>query len=365
MTRLSDLPTPALLVDLDRLDDNIRRMARRAAVLGVALRPHVKTHKCVEIARRQRRAGCRGLTVSTLYEARVFAEAGFDDLTWAFPLILNRIDEARALAERITLRLVVDSEEAIDALEATGFPFHVWLKVDCGYHRAGVDPEGALAPRLARRLADSRRLRFDGLLTHSGQAYRASPGAKVLEAAERERSVMTGLAARLRASGVAVPGLSVGSTPAMAVVPSLAGIDEARPGNYVFYDLMQVALGSCAPTDCALTVLASVVSSQPQARHCVVDAGALALSKDDGAGPGGASRTMGAIFGDYAAGRLVPAARLSSLSQEHGVVAAPLALGRRVRILPNHACLTAACFEFAEVVRGDRVVDRWRIWSGR
>ena len=120
MTSLDSLPTPALLLDLDRLDANLRWMAERAERLGVRLRPHVKTHKCVEIARRQLELGARGLTVSTLYEARVFADHGFDDLTWAFPLVPGRLDEAVELAERIDLGLVIDSSAALDALEASG-----------------------------------------------------------------------------------------------------------------------------------------------------------------------------------------------------------------------------------------------------
>ena len=150
---LDDLPTPCLVVDLNRLQANIGAMADRARRLGVVLRPHIKTHKCVEVARLQQRAGCQGLTVSTLAEARVFADHGFEDLTWAFPLILNRISEARELAERVRLRLVVDSHAAIDVLEDQSFPFDVWLKVDCGYHRAGVDPECGPLGSLSQGLA--------------------------------------------------------------------------------------------------------------------------------------------------------------------------------------------------------------------
>ncbi len=152
MDSLADLPTPSLVLDLDVLGRNLERMATRARRLGVRLRPHLKTHKCLEIARRQQQLGACGLTVSTLAEASCFAAHGCDDLTWAFPVILSRIPEARQIAERITLRLLVDSAAAIDALEDSGFPFHVWLKVDCGYHRAGVDPHSGLAVALARRL---------------------------------------------------------------------------------------------------------------------------------------------------------------------------------------------------------------------
>lgn len=363
MTRIDDLPTPALLVDLDVLDANLRAMQARCDRLGVALRPHVKTHKCVEIGRLQVEAGARGITVATLEEARAFADAGFDDLTWAFPVILSRIEEAAAIAGRATLRLLVDSAAAIDALEAAGRPFRVWLKVDCGYHRAGVDPESELALDLARRLVASDLLDFDGILTHSGHAYHArSPAARRAIAAE-ERDVMVAFADRLRAAGIEVPAVSVGSTPAMTAAEDLSGVTEARPGNYAFFDATQVALGSCAVSDCALTVLAGVVSASPAAGRSVVDAGALALSKDPG--PGGATPSMGEIYADYGAKTLRGDARLVSLSQEHGLVDAALDVGERVRILPNHSCLAAACFDTVHAVRGEEVVDAWRVHRER
>jgi D-serine deaminase-like pyridoxal phosphate-dependent protein len=360
--RLADLPTPALLLDLDRLEANVARMAQRCAGLGVALRPHLKTHKCVEVANLQRRHGARGVTVATLHEARVFADHGCDDITWAFPFIPSRLDEARRLAERVTLRVTLDAPETLAQLEAAGFPFHVWLKIDCGYHRAGVDPEAPAAVELARRLAHSPVVRFDGLLTHSGHAYHAATRAALTSIAEQERRAVADLRARLAGEGIAVAA-SVGSTPAMSAVTSLAGVQEARPGNYVFYDGMQVGLGSCSTSDCAVTVLATVVSSRPGAAHCVLDTGALALSKDTA--PQLPDAGFGTVYQDYPSGTLRAGARLTSLSQEHGLLARPLPVGTRVRILPNHSCLTVACFDEYHVVRGDDVVDRWRIWRGR
>ena len=356
MDRLADLPTPALLLDLDRLEANLRRMAERARRLGVALRPHIKTHKCIEIARRQVAAGGRGLTVSTMHEARVFADHGFSDLTWAFPLVPNRLDEAVELADRIDLGLVIDSPEALAALEGTGRPLRVLIKVDCGYHRAGVDPEGPQALDLARRLDGSPRLVFGGLLTHSGHAYKEDR----LAVARQERDVMVRCAERLRAAGLRVPLVSVGSTPAMTAVDHLDGVDEARPGNYALFDHTQARLGSCRVADCALTVLTSVVSRPAGAGHAIVDAGALAMSQDPGFGEG-----FGSVFADYASGSLDPDLRLVSLSQEHGFLDGRPRLGDRLRVLPNHSCLTVAQFDEYQVVRGDRLVDRWKIWRGR
>jgi D-serine deaminase-like pyridoxal phosphate-dependent protein len=360
MTRLQDLPTPALILDLDVLERNLERMADRARHLGVALRPHIKTHKCIEVAQRQRDLGAQGLTVSTIEEARVFADHGFDDLTWAFPVSLSRLDDLRELTERITLRVVIDSREALTALTALGRPLHVWLKVDCGYHRAGVDPRSALALELAADLVHAATLTFDGILSHSGHAYYGPSPANVLAAAREERDTMVALAETLDRHGMPAPAISIGSTPAMQVIDHLEGITEARPGNYAFFDHTQVLLGSCAITDCAVTVLATVISSQPGARHSVCDAGALALSKDTGR-----ADTMGEVFADYEAGRLDEAIRIGSVSQEHGILDGTVPVGSRVRILPNHSCLTAACFDRYWIVRGEEVVDEWTVWRAR
>jgi len=357
MTSIHDLPTPALVVDLDVLDRNLARMQARCDELGLALRPHVKTHKCVEIGRMQRDLGARGITVATLEEARAFADAGFDDITWAFPVIPGRITEAREIAERTTLRLLVESRAAIEALERERAPFHAWLEVDCGDHRSGVDPESDEAVALARALASSATLIFDGILTHAGHSYRTAGSEGRLRVAREERDVMVRLADRLRSEGVEVRDVSVGSTPGMTAVDHLDKVTEARPGNYAYFDATQVALGSCGAGDCALTVCASVVSSALD--HAVVDAGALALSKDVGHGNGRPS--MGRLYGDYVAGSLRDDARLISLSQEHGVVDAPLHVGSRVRILPNHSCLTNACFDRVHAARGEDVVDVWRV----
>lgn len=346
-------------------------MAGRADRLGVRLRPHVKTHKCVEIARLQRDAGAGGITVATLEEARVFADHGFGDLTWAFPVIPGRIGEAREVDRRARLRLLVDHRGAVKELERAGHPFHVWLEVDPGYGRSGVDPASDALLEIGGALAASEVLAFDGLLSHSGQAYGARSPDQLAEAAEEERRVMVGAERRLLEAGVEVPALSVGSTPSMSRAEDLTGVDEARPGNYALHDRTQIELGACSAADVAATVLATVVSSHPERERSVVDAGALALSKDAGPPPGpdadpeAVGPHMGALFEDLRARRLRDDARLVSLSQEHGLVDRALAWGEKVRILPNHACLAVACFDAFHVVRGEEVLDRWTIHRER
>ena len=354
---LLDLPTPALILDLDILENNLRGMQARAHALGVRLRPHMKTHKCVEIATRQRAAGAAGITVSTLAEARVFADAGFDDILWAFPLNPSRIEEAAALSRRIELGVTVDSTAAVEVLESVEARFSVWIEIDSGYGRSGVPHASERVVRLARRITRADRLALRGCLTHAGHAYEAESPAAIAAVAEEERRAMVAVGRALRAAGIECGGLSVGSTPGMSRVQTLAGIDEARPGNYALHDYSQLRLGSCALRDCAVTVLSTVVSAGGGSTGAIADCGALALSRDPGPDdPPHYGRLL-----DTPRGGELGAHRVTSVSQEHGHLSGPFAVGEKIRVLPNHACLTVAHFDHFDVVRGRRVVDRWRI----
>ena len=359
-----DVETPALLLHRDVMERNLEHMANRAKKLGVALRPHIKTHKCLELGRRQQAHGAQGITVSTLFEAQAFARDGFRDLTWAFPLDPTHIPHVHRIAENgITLRVILDDLDTAKALAGSGL--HVWLKVDCGYHRAGVDPASRYALEVARELGAERGLIFDGILSHSGHAYRTRNREEAAQIAEQERQVMTWFGDLLRKDGLPVRGVSVGSTPAMAAVKSLTGVTEARPGNYIFYDRTMVLIGCCGPQDVAVSVLATVVSHQPGAAHFVVDAGALSLSKDLGPAHLGLETAFGEVKGH-------PELTVASVSQEHGLIraAAPAAIegkfkvGQQVEIIPNHSCLTEAHFDEYVVIEGGRVMDRWHIERG-
>jgi len=362
MPTIHELPTPALLLDLDILEGNLRRMQETANRLGVHLRPHVKTHKCIEIALGQKTLGASGITVSTLHEARIFADAGFDDITWAFPVIPSRLPEVAELADRTRLGVAFDSRSALDGLEGTGVPLRVWLKVDCGYGRAGVTADSEAALDLARRANAAANLEFAGILSHSGQSYHARSEAHIAAIAADERDCMSELAQRLRGSGIEVPDVSIGSTPSCTHVDSLDGVTEIRPGAYSLFDYSQAAMGSCTVGDCAVTVAATVISSH--ADRSVVDAGALALSLDPGPDQAPVP-SFGRIFASYKSGTLKQNARLKSLSQEHGIVDDGLPTGTRIRILPNHCCLSVACFDRFHVVQDEDVVDTWMIHRGR
>jgi len=357
---LRDLPTPCALVDLDRVEANCARMAARAGDLGVALRPHVKTHKCVEAARRQ---GGAGLTVSTLAEARAMIDAGFRDLTWAVPVPIPRLPDVAELLPKVDrFSILVDHPATLAEVERLGASLQrrisVFLKVDCGYHRAGVDPTVPSSAALAARMDRAAWIDFRGLLTHAGQSYAARTRADLVRIAEQERDVLVGFAARLRADGIRVPCLSVGSTPTISVVPHLRGIDEIRPGNYVFYDAFQAGLGSCTVDDIAFSVGVTTTGSYPDRGAMVIDAGAIALSKDPGLGNG-----FG-ILTDVE-GVPQPDLHLHALSQEHGHVRGCRPVGTRLRVLPNHSCLSAAAFGTFHVHRAAEVVATWppaRAW---
>src|SRR5438477_2003942 len=360
-----DVETPALLLYRDVMERNLKHMADRARGLGVSLRPHIKTHKCLELGRRQVAYGAHGITVSTLFEAEAFVRGGFTDLTWAFPLDPSHVAHVQRIAQAgATVRVILDDLDTAKALAGSGL--HVWLKVDCGYHRAGVDPSSRYGLEVARELGAERGLVFDGILSHSGHAYHTRNRDEAAQIAEQERQVMVWFAELLRKDGLPVPSVSVGSTPAMTAAKSLTGVTEARPGNYIFYDRTMVLIGCCEPQDVAVSVLATVVSHQPGASHFVVDAGALSLSKDLGPTHMGLEPAFGAVK-DH------PELTVASLSQEHGMIraAAPAAIegkfkvGQQIEIIPNHSCLTEAHFDEYVVIEGGRVMDRWHIERGR
>jgi len=370
---LSELPTPALVLDVARVRRNAERMQTRVEQMCARLRPHIKTHKCVEVARLQTSARSPALTVSTLAEARWFAARGFTDLTYAVPIEPGKFAAAIELARECErLALITDDADISAQLNAEARAENVkldlFLKVDCGYHRCGVEPETPEAFEIPRRIADASHLRFAGILTHAGHSYHSRSLEELRSLARHERDVMVEFAAALRGADIAVPVVSIGSTPTISTVEHLEGVDEARPGNYIFFDAFQATLGSCRFEDCALTVLASVVHRDRTRRKVVIDAGAIALSKDRGAVDADPACGYGRVLDPEG---LDLNLRVSSLSQEHGIIDAlddalfdQLKVGTRLRILANHSCLTAAQHPHYNVLEAGRIVDRWQIQRG-
>jgi D-serine deaminase-like pyridoxal phosphate-dependent protein len=371
--QLEELPTPSLVVDLSRVRANAARVRELAARSGVRLRPHVKTHKCAEIARLQTEGFDGALTVSTLAEVRFFAARGFRDITYAVPVEPGKFDAAIELARRIDrLSLITDDVDIPPQLDEAArraeVKLDLFLKVDCGYHRCGVEPDTKEAREIPRLIDAAKNLRFAGILTHAGHSYHCTNREELLALARHERDLMVDFATTLRGDGIEVADVSIGSTPTIAVVDHLEGITEIRPGNYIFFDAFQATLGSCRFEDCALTVLASVVHRDPIRRKVVIDAGAIALSKDRGAIELDARCGYGHVLD--AEGKDT-GLRVDTVSQEHGQIVVEdeatfesLRVGTRLRVLANHSCLTAAQHTHYNVIEGDHIVDRWEIQRG-
>jgi len=334
------LDTPALLVDLDRLAANIDGMAVMARASGLDLRPHFKTHKSVEIARRQIAAGAIGMTVAKLDEAEALVEGGITDVLVAYEIVSEpKLRRAMALAARARLAFAIDSVAGARALaraaEAAGLRVRAWIEIDCGLRRCGVQPADA-AP-LAAAVARLAGIELDGVFTHAGNAYAATSREQIECIAREEAGSVREAAAAIRAKGIPVRVVSVGSTPTAEFVAREPGVTELRPGNYVFYDATQVALGTVPPESCALTVAATVVS-RPTPERAVIDAGSKTLGLDKGAHGTSLLTDYGRLVDGKADGK----GALERLSEEHGMLRvapdSPLGPGDRVRVVPNHAC---------------------------
>jgi D-serine deaminase-like pyridoxal phosphate-dependent protein len=358
MIPLTELPTPALLVDLDRLERNIAAMAGAFAAAGVALRPHVKTSKCWEVARRQLAAGAVGFTCSTAAEVAWLQERGVADLVWAHIPVGPRkvafvVDAIARHGGGLTVSL--DSVEAARPLSAAasaaGVTVPFLLEVNTGHARLGVEPPTAVAT--AAGIAALPGLRLRGVLTHEGHiaALAERPALEAAGAAAGE--LLVSVASDLRAAGHQVEVVSVGSTPGATSAPFVPGVTEGRPGTYVYYDANQVRLGSCGLDQCAQTVLARVASVRRAGRP-IIDAGIKAMSSDTIAAAGGVGLVVDR-----------PGVTFPEANEEHGFLhdggAVPLGVGDLVRLVPNHACGTTNMWSHLYAVRGDVAVERWEI----
>lgn len=360
---LADLPTPALVLDRDRLDRNIQRLASRIAGLGVQLRPHLKTAKSVDVARRLFPQGPGPITVSTLAEAEYFASRAFRDITYAVGLAPGKAERAlRLRAQGVDLKVVLDTVEQAQALAAAsaalGVEAAALIEIDCDGHRGGLAPEDAAIGEVAKALADGG-VTLAGVLTHAGESYGLSTPEALEAAAEAERAAAVAAAEQLRALGHACAVVSVGSTPTAHFARNLDGVTEMRAGVYMFFDLVMHGGGVCTLDDIAVSVLATVIGRKPEKGWILIDAGWMALSRDRGTAAQALDQRYGLVCDLQ--GRPYPDLLVAEASQEHGILAMragsgrsppDLPVGARVRILPNHACATAAQHEGYQVVGG-------------
>lgn len=361
------LSTPAALLDLTRLRRNIETMQSRMTALGVKLRPHVKTSKCLEVVLRQIAAGASGITVSTLKEAEQFCAAGIRDILYAVGMAAVKLPQVRALRDQgCDLKIIVDSVEAAHAIVDFGREyrhiFEVWLEVDTDGHRAGLKPDGDELIAVGRTLHEGGMV-LGGVMTHAGASYELNTPEALAAMAEQERSRCVLAAERLRAAALPCPNVSVGSTPTALSARHLEGVTEVRAGVYVFHDLVMTNIGVASMGDVALSVLTTVIGHQKEKGWALVDAGWMAMSRDRGT----QKQTHDYGYGQVCDLNCVPVDGyiVEGANQEHGIIARVggidgdiakrFPVGTQLRILPNHACATAA--QFPEYVALDSAKD--------
>ena len=360
--RLTDLPTPAVLIESSRLERNLDRMQRAANSRGIRLRPHAKTHKSPKIAAMQVERGAIGICCAKLGEAEVFAEAGIKDIRLPYPLHPVNADRVFALSDRLALSFIVDDLGIAglwsDVARQRGRTLNVLVKVDVGFHRCGIDPGSGDAASVVEKIAALPGIAFHGLLSHAGHAYSATGDAELKSIAAAEAELLRDLARR---TGVHCAEISVGATPTARFSLQEQGLTELRPGNYAYFDRTQVALGAAGFDDCALTVLARVVS-RPAPNRLIFDSGSKTLTTD-GARGAGSPTGYGAVL-ESIDGRM-PVADLvvERLSEEHATVRAAsgqtlLRTGDLVRIVPNHSCVVSNLVDYVWLVDGEHVVER-------
>ncbi len=346
-------------------------MAARARDIGVTLRPHLKTPKSLKVAERAVPDKSAPITVSTLREAEYFAQGGYTDILCAATTTANKLIHADKIQQQTRARvlLVCDSVETAQAADMRAgeltASFDFLIEIDCGEHRSGVQPASPELLEIADTLKQADRLNLAGVMTHAGHSYATDMSDELAAIAENERAAAARSAEAIRESGHECPIVSVGSTPTVLHAAHLEGITEARAGVYLFWDLAQASRGICALDDIAVTVLATVIGHNKAGASLVLDAGALALSKDISANTYLPDVKYGYVC-DAKTGEPYPGLSIRDAYQEHGMVPVPdeswyerLPIGSLVRVMPNHTCMTCAAFEGYDVVLDGEIVESW------
>ncbi len=344
--RLKALPTPALVLDESRMIRNIARLADRSATLGVSLRPHLKTAKSLDVAHRLTGGAPGPITVSTLAEAEVFYGAGYADILYAVGIAPQKLDRVQALRTRgCDLVVILDSEVQAHAAAQARVP--AMIEIDSDGHRGGLRPDDPVLVSVGQILHAHGCLR--GVMTHAGESYTVRGAGHHARFAELEREAAVAAAGALRAAGLSCPVVSVGSTPTAHAARDLTGVTELRAGVYMFFDLVMAGLDVCTLDDIALGVLTTVIGHQPTKGWTMIDAGWMALSRDRGTASQQVDQGYGIVCDET--GQILHDLIVSAANQEHGIVSIRpgsdmpmpnLPVGTCLRILPNHACATAA-----------------------
>lgn len=358
---LADPDTPFAAVDLTKARRNIGRLGQRLDSLGVALRPHVKTAKSIPAAQLMQGGRPGPITVSTMHEAEVFAEAGYRDITYAVGLDPHKLPRVIKLARSgVTVNVLLDSLAQAQAVTAAsveaGRAIPALIELDCDGHRGGIGAEHPALVPIGTELASQNNLA--GVLVHAGESYFTDTPEAQQAAAHHERDAAVAAARRLGDAGLPAGVVSVGSTPTAHAATDLTGVTEVRAGNYVFFDLVMAGIGVCTLDDLALSVVVTVIGHKPEYGWILTDGGWMALSRDRGTANQAQDQGYGLVTG--LDGNLLEGLVVHSASQEHGVIAAregaqlpDLPIGTRLRVLPNHACATAAQFPGYHVISDD------------
>lgn len=370
-TPIASLDTPAALVDIPQMQRNIQRMQQRMSSLGVRLRPHIKTSKCLPVIHAQIAAGASGVTVSTLKEAEHCFAAGISDVFYAVAIAPHRLPQALALRRQgCNLSLLTDSVSGAEAIVAFGRQhderLDVWIEIDCDGHRSGLAAQDPVLLDVARILNDGG-MQLRGVMTHAGSSYELDSLEPLQALAEQERLLCVRAADTIRATGLACREVSIGSTPTALSALNLEGVTEVRAGVYVFFDLVMRNIGVCEPDELALSVLTTVIGHQPDKGWIITDAGWMALSRDRGTQRQRQDFGYGQVCTE--AGAWIDGARVTGANQEHGIITlgagngdalvARFPIGSRLRILPNHACATGAQFPDYHAVDADGLAHTW------
>ena len=376
MTVFDAIDTPVALIDQARMQANIMRMQCRMNDLGVRLRPHVKTSKCLDVAKAQIAAGAQGITVSTLKEAEQFFEAGVKDILYAVGMAPSKLSRALALCQRgCDLKLITDNvmsaREIVEFGRMHNHVFEVWIEIDTDGHRSGIAPEDDLLLEVARTLHDGG-MQVGGVMTHAGSSYDYDRREDLRRIAKLEASLTLRAASRLRQAGLPCAEVSIGSTPTALSFENLEGVTEVRAGVYVFFDLVMHNVGVCSTDEIALSVLTTVIGHQPEKGWAIVDAGWMAMSRDRGTQKQKHDFGLGQICS--VDGQPMPGYIMSSANQEHGIVSREdtpdpdivktLPIGTLLRVLPNHACASAAQFPAYAVMMPDKQLQNWPRFYG-
>ncbi|XP_036442368.1 LOW QUALITY PROTEIN: D-threo-3-hydroxyaspartate dehydratase [Colossoma macropomum] len=365
---IKDLCTPAFVVDLDTVKRNASEMLDRFQKLGVQLRPHMKTHKTLECADIMTGGSRRCIVVSTLAEASFFADHGYDDILYAYPLPFDKVERCAELSEKLSLfHVLVDNSLALQELKRRplkqGKAWHVWMKLDCNNGRAGVPHSEPAALQLAQEISETKGVELTGIYAHCGNSYGCKGEEQIKAVAQETTTVTLQFVEKLKAVGVKGPKSSIGSTPSCShPVPDMAMLSEVHPGNYIFYDVQQSLIGSCRLEDVAVRVLTRVIGHYPHRNQLLVDCGWTALSHDGG----------GRLPTGYAVIEGHPELKLVSMTQEHGRVEpvsgkldfSQFPLGSMLSLMPHHACATAAMHPVYYVHSKGKIVGTWKPTRG-